>query len=219
MNNYFTRFYDLIDQNILDTLITVIGAGSIGSFVVLNLKMMGFTNVTVIDFDEVDDVNVGIQLFGPEHIGKPKVHALNEIIKYLTGGSINAVYDKYTGGKFDGVVITALDNMDTRKLVWKEHKMNMGTKFIIDPRMGAEDAQMYCMNPMNPKDFVYEKHLYSDEEANPAVCTAKAIVYTVSMVGGLVAQTVKQSLMKKNYLRNVQWCIRDGEFYGFKVND
>ena len=195
--------------------ITVIGAGAIGSFTVLALAKMGFEDITVIDFDKIEVENMNCQFYRFKDIGKFKVDALKELVNDFTGVNINVLADKYVGGKpFKGIVITAVDSMATRKLVWENHKeVAIGTKFIVDPRMGAEVAMLYTMNPMSVEDIAsYEKTLYTDENSFHERCTAKSTMYTACMLSGLVAKTVKDIVTDGPYPRTAIWSIKENDF-------
>lgn len=213
-HDHLTRQIELLPPNKTNVPITVIGAGAIGSFTVLSLAKMGFTDITVIDFDKIEVENMNCQFYRFKDIGSYKVQALKSLVEEFTGVKIEAITDKYTGGKpFKGIVISAVDSMEVRKLVWDNHKDKaLSTKFIIDPRMGAETAMLYTMNPMNGDDIKsYEKTLYTDENALHERCTAKATTYTALLLSGLVAKTVKDIVTDGPYPRTAVWSIKDND--------
>lgn len=214
---HLIRQWDLIPHEKLDTPITVIGAGAIGGLTVLTLAKMGFKNITAIDFDRVEIENVGVQFFRFSDIGKQKVVALQEIVKDFAGIQIKPRDEKYAGKEsFAGIVISAVDSMAVRKLIWDKHKGMPATKIVIDPRMGAETGLMYAMDPTSPKDIAsYEKTLYSDRAASHEPCTAKATYYTASMLSGLVAKTAKDVAAKQEYTRTATWSIKSSQFTGW----
>ena len=209
---------DIIPLGILGEKITVIGAGAIGGWAVLALAKMGFSNITVYDFDKVDTVNLNSQFYRVKDVGQPKVTALANLVMDFTGVQIVARNEKYTGGTFPGTVIAAVDSMAVRKLIWQEHAGKSPlTRMIIDPRMGAEQALLYAMNPNIEKDREdYAKTLYSDTEAVQERCTAKATIYTANLLSGLVVKCVKDILTKPDYLRCAQWDIAANDLFCFK---
>lgn len=214
-HEHLTRQWELLPPDKTDIPVTVIGAGAIGSFTVLALAKMGFTDIKVFDFDKIEVENMNCQFYRFKDIGKFKVIALQELVEDFTGVKIEVVADRYTGGKpFKGIVITAVDSMSTRKLVWDSHKeIATSTKFIVDPRMGAEIAMLYTMNPMSPEDIVsYEKTLYTDENSHHERCTAKATMYTALLLSGQVCKTVKDLVMKEPFARTLTWSIKGNDF-------
>lgn len=214
-DEHITRQYDLVPPHILETPVTIIGAGSIGSFTALALAKMGWRRLTVIDFDKVDIVNMSCQMHRHGDIGKPKASALADIIHEFTGGltTVKAVNEKWNGEAFPGIVISAVDSLEVRSKIWNAHLDSYQTKFIIDARMGAEVASLYVMNPQDVNDRkTYPKSLTSDERAVQAPCTAKSTTYTAILIGGLIAQATKECLLVPNYLKSVDWNIKEHRF-------
>lgn len=212
-NEHLIRQMDILHPSKTDVPITVIGAGAIGSFTVLALAKMGFSDITVYDFDRIEIENMNCQFYRFKDIGKFKTEALKELVNDFTGVEINAKVEPYERGTFKGIVIAAVDSMKVRKLIWDNHKkIAIGTKFIIDPRMGAETALMYTMCPVNNEDIIsYEKSLYSDDDAAHERCTAKATMYTACMLSGLVAKAVKDIVTEGPYPRTTTWSIKDND--------
>lgn len=210
-NQHLTRQWDIIPQDVLGEPITIIGAGAIGGATALTLAKMGFQDITVLDFDKIEVENINCQFYRFSDIGKYKVEALREIVKDFTGVEIETSTEPYESGQLKGIVISAVDNMQVRRLVWENHRQfAMGTRLIIDPRMGAEDAMIFAMNPVNPQDInSYNKTLYSDEEAVQERCTAKATMYTAMLISGHVAKVVKDFLCSDRYPRSTLWSIKD----------
>ena len=192
----YHRQLDLLDPKLMDVPVTVIGAGATGSFTALSLAKMGVRNLTVYDFDTVEEHNLPNQFYRQCDLGKPKALALQEIIGEFEGIQIKARNEKYRGQRMEGVVITCVDSMDTRLQIWKFVKGNPNVPLYIDSRMGAEVMRIYSVRPM---DFYqcreYEKSLYPSSEALQERCTAKTIMYTVLSIASLLANQVKKFLV------------------------
>lgn len=215
---HLTRQMDIIPVSVLGEPITIIGAGAIGSFTTLALAKMGFNNLVVYDHDTIEIENMNCQFYRLKDIGKPKVVALKELVKEFTDIEIDARNERYESGNFPGIVITAVDSMKVRKLVWDHHReIAIATRLFIDPRMGAESALVYAMNPMSQKDIAsYEKTLYTDENSVQERCTAKATMYTAAMLSGYVAKIVKDFLTESvKYARVTQWNIGENAYQSF----
>ena len=212
--DHLMRQLDIIPIEKLNEPITVIGAGAIGSFVVLSLAKMGFEDITVYDFDKVSVENMNCQWFRFEDIGKSKVMALGQLIKAFTKTEINARDEKFLSTpdqikSLGKIVITAVDSMAVRKELWACCKDNGKVFWYIDPRMAAEYALCFVMDPNNTQDIgSYEKTLYTDEKAVEERCTAKATMYTATMIAGYVAKMVKDIVTKNTeYARVTHWDI------------
>lgn len=210
-NDHLMRQLDIIPTDVLNEPITIIGAGAVGSFTALSLAKMGFTDITVYDFDMIEIENMNCQFYRMNDIGTPKVQALGNLIQDFTGEKIDIKNEKYVGGSFPGIVISAVDNMKVRRLIWDSHKsIAFMTKLIIDPRMAAEQGLIFAMNPMDQKDIkAYELSLYTDEKALQERCTAKSTMYTSLFLAGQVCKIVKDFTTSngKKYTRITTWNI------------
>lgn len=218
-HQHLTRQADLIPIDRLNVPITIIGAGAVGSWTTLALAKMGFTQLTVFDHDKIDIENMNCQFYPMSAIGKSKAVVLANMVQDFTGVRINHVPGKYEKGTFPGFVISAVDSMEVRKLIWEEHKdVAPHTRAILDPRMGAESALLYVMNPMSERDQEsYERSLYTDSAAVQEKCTAKATIYTANMLSGLVCKAVKDLITRPDYLRTAQWNIAENAFEGYRA--
>lgn len=217
-NEHLTRQADLIPEQALGEQITIIGAGAIGSWVTLALAKMGFENLTVYDHDTIEIENMNSQFYPMRCIGESKVQALCKLVHDFTHVKVTGRPCKYEKGTFPSIVIAAVDSMAVRRTIWENHKGKaFGTRAIIDPRMGAENALLYVMNPMSDADAKsYAASLYSDKEATQERCTAKATIYTANMLSGLVCKAVKDLVTRPDYLRIAQWNIANDAFQGYR---
>jgi hypothetical protein len=210
---YLTRQSTLIPIDVLGMPINVIGCGAVGGWTTLALAKMGFLNLRIFDFDTVDEENMNSQFFRVKDIGKPKAEALASLIEDFTGVKIEYTSKRYEGGMLPGIVVAAVDSMEARKMIFESIKNSGATQLYIDPRMGAESALMYAMDPGSLKDRdTYLKTLYTDSDAVQEPCTAKSTVYCATMLSGLVARTVKGFCVDKVYPRTVQWDIKKNAF-------
>ncbi len=91
----YHRQLDILDPKLMSVPVVVIGAGATGSFAALSLAKMGVRNITVYDFDTVEEHNLPNQFYRQCDIGKPKVIALQEIIAQFEGIQITAKNEKY----------------------------------------------------------------------------------------------------------------------------
>jgi molybdopterin/thiamine biosynthesis adenylyltransferase len=213
---YITRHLDLINLDSLKTKIVIVGAGAIGSFTALSLAKMGFSDITVYDFDTVENENIGSQFFSIDSIGKPKVEALQTMIKAFTGIEIRAVNAKVEtmADKPAHIVIAAVDNMAVRRMIFE----TCNCRVLIDPRMGAEFATMSVVDFHGSKAQIdsYKKTLFSDSSAVQERCTAKTTIYTVLLIAGQVVKAVKDTLGNSEArVRTLDWNIGQNALLAF----
>ena len=105
--------------------VLVIGAGGLGSPILLYLTAAGIGTIGIVEFDEVDLSNLQRQiLYTTEDIGTPKldvaIHRLQMINPHTSlqpiSGSINRTNARQIIGQYD-IVIDGSDNFPTRYLV------------------------------------------------------------------------------------------------------
>jgi hypothetical protein len=198
----------------------VVGAGAIGGWSVQTLAKLGFNNITVYDFDCVEIENIGSQPYRFCDIGDKKVHALYDIVDQFADVKIEA-YDAMFDDKIDidkfAIVIMAVDNMKTRALAFDMYKRSF-VQYFIDVRMAAEFAVGYVLDKSMPSIATnYADTLYSDETAKKEPCTAKATVYTSTLIGGMVAKIVKDTVMKSpDAIRGFDWFIDTNHLMTYK---
>src|SRR5437868_6082421 len=106
--------------------VLICGAGAIGSNLAVNLARMGFSSLTVIDKDRVEEHNIGTQVYGVDDIGGRKAECLRNLIHREVGEEIVAVAQELTEKNAAkllrnyGLIIDAFDNSISRKLVYEE---------------------------------------------------------------------------------------------------
>lgn len=202
-----TRQLDFIPMSSLNQQINIIGAGAIGSWVTLSLAKMGFVDITVWDFDEVSIENMNCQFYPMNMIGRPKVDALADMVSLFTGVNIQK-RGRYNGEPLHGIVVSALDNMKTRRQIFDSRVAN--TTWIIDPRMSLEAASIFNCNCRDSNIIaMYSQTFYSDSEAVQERCTAKSTIYTANLIAGLVCKSIKDIVTSTtdDLVRNAEWHI------------
>ncbi|OQX52708.1 MAG: hypothetical protein B5M48_04765 [Candidatus Omnitrophica bacterium 4484_213] len=200
----FWRQMDLVSTDDLKTPIVIIGAGGIGSPTCLALAKMGCQRISIFDPDTIENHNLPNQIYRLGDLGKSKVSALKEIIKDFSGLEIEIKEEKYTSQQISGIVICAVDTMEVRQAIWKGVKWNPRIPLYIDARMGAEICRIYSIKPVDPDDVeIYEATLYSDDEAINLPCTARAIIYNVFTIAGLICSQVKKFVRSEKFPKEI----------------
>lgn len=214
--DHLTRQRDLIPEKVLTVPVTIIGAGATGSWSALLLTKMGMSNINIFDFDDVEVENMNAQFYKIDDISSSKVSSLKSNIQNFTGTEINAVNEKFENfPPKTKIVISAVDNMASRVMIWEKCK-EAKIPFFIDPRMAIETCLIYAMKPTNRKDIEsYQKTLYSDEDAVQERCTAKSTVYTANLIAGQVCKIVKDYITDKPYTRVLNWDIASNTMQAF----
>lgn len=214
-NQYLTRQSDLINQDLLAKKIGVVGAGAIGSFTCLSLAKMGCDMLTVWDDDKVTAANMNCQFYRINDIGCDKVTALNSLVHDFTGIEITPIKQRVIASHaMDSyLVISAVDSMQARMDIFKACQAGL-TRYLIDPRMSAEYAQLHVVDLSSAEDIEhYKGTLYSDAEAVQERCTAKSTIYTANLLSGYVVKVVKSVLCNTPYPVEIQWSIKNDDLH------
>lgn len=225
MNNgrVFLRQLDIVKPSELEFPITIIGAGGIGSWTALTLTKMGCTNLCVVDFDKVEAKNVPSQLYTLKQIGKPKVVALAEIIKDLTGVSLYTYEGTFQDKlkkipALPQVIIVSVDSIAERQKIWeaisKEWEKDPKMQCYIDARMGGELLRILVVNPHDKESVeYYNKKLFAKKKHHEEPCTAKAIAYNTMVAAGLLGSIVKGYAKKQETRYDFYFDIVNKETY------
>ncbi len=99
----------------------IVGCGALGNELVKNLAWLGFGEITIVDYDDVEFSNVSRGLFEKEDIGKNKAQVLAEKISknspYVRIAAIAKRVEECDPSQLKcHIMLSALDNMPTR--VW-----------------------------------------------------------------------------------------------------
>ncbi|MBM4090182.1 MAG: ThiF family adenylyltransferase [Planctomycetes bacterium] len=106
-----------------EPLVTICGAGALGSHLADNLARQGFQRFRVIDHDRVEEHNVNTQLYGVSDVGARKVEVLRNRLFRAVEVEIDVV-DKELNErnvrsvlKNSDIIIDTFDNSNSRRLV------------------------------------------------------------------------------------------------------
>lgn len=176
--------------------ILIVGAGGIGSYTAECLAKLWLSNITVVDFDEVENHNIASQNYWPSQKWMLKVEALRDNILFKTWVEINVINGKYTPAMAEDIdiVIMAVDNMDVRKEIVDTAKPRLA---IIDGRMWGRVFYIYTFNPEYQLDR-YMSTWFPASEADPEVCTNKAVSFNTYAIAWVVGATVVDVLTEKD---------------------
>lgn len=178
------RHAELFDPHTFNTPVTIIGAGATGSWLALALAKLGIDNISIWDFDIVEEHNVPNQAFGIGDIGRAKVASLADIIEENTGTELLSIYNKeFKDQRLQGIVFLMVDSMKARKEIWDNSiKMKSAVKLLVEPRMGLNEGRIYNVNPMDLNQIKrYEECWYSDDEAEVSACGTSQTVITTAL--------------------------------------
>lgn len=164
-----TKHEDFFNPTKINETIHIIGCGAIGSTVAEMLVRLGFTDLTLYDFDLVTSHNLANQMFRDKDIEKPKIDALKEILLDINPNLNLTTYNKgYIAQSLDGYVILAVDDIKLRNKIATEQKFNNNIKAVLDFRMGLSTGQHYLVNwsDTTAKENFIKSTEFTSEEAS-----------------------------------------------------
>ena len=190
--------YSRQEKNVmLDTFknepISIIGVGAVGREIALKLTQMGAENLTLVDFDKVEEPNICTQGYTEDVIGQLKVDATRDACLRINSKANISAVNKYfkEDDELSDIVFCCVDKMSGRDTIWKIAKPTV--KLFIDTRMAAEVCRVITIFN-NIDKLYYPTTLFSDEDGYQAGCTTQATCFCASIVAGIaVANFAKWS--------------------------
>lgn len=142
------KSYEFFKPEMCQERIHIIGCGAIGSTLAENLARFGLGgNITLYDFDHVEEHNIANQMFSVKDIGKLKVDAVAEMIKSIdpdASEGLRVISKGYVGQMLSGYVFLCVDNIDLRREIAESFVGNPNVRAFFDFRMRLTDAQHFA---------------------------------------------------------------------------
>ncbi len=169
----------------------VIGVGSVGRQVALQLAALGVPAMTLYDHDHVSIENLACQGFWETDIGDPKVHAVANVAhQQFPLMELHAIPERFRRSHGRGfrrdheiAVFACVDAIDTRRLIWDA--VQDRTRFFTDGRLAAEVIRVLASAAPH-REFDYAGTLFRAGEAYAGSCTARTTIYAASIAAGLM---------------------------------
>lgn len=195
-----SRHKDVIDTSKIKTPIHIIGAGATGSRLFASLVELGFTDISIYDFDEVENHNLANQLFLYEDIGKLKVEALRDWARAKLGHELeglNFIDAALPDSNYPlaGTVFLLTDTMTSRREIYDAClKDNFEVYRVIETRMASSYGNIYMFNPHVDGDKWLET-LIDDDDAETSACgTSISVGSTASIIANMAVWQFKLAL-------------------------
>jgi len=203
----FVRQLGLLDpRQIGNRSVTLVGVGATGSHAAWYIAHLGWGNTAqnagimkVFDHDVVENHNLANQIYEPEHIGIPKVEALQKMIRRKFGFDIVAKQQLVTDQRNEvsaNYIFLLTDSMASRLEIFEKClRLSFKTDLVIETRMGLRDGRVYAFNPNDPTHVdEWKKTLYRDEDVPVAsACRAsESIISTVTYLASMAVSRLVQ---------------------------
>lgn len=179
----------------------VVGVGAVGRQVALQLASMGIPELTLVDHDVVDVVNLAPQGYAPGELGLHKVQATGEGCQRLNPELMVRTYpERFRRSLLRSlsvetqtslVMFCCVDSIATRGVVWQTVKS--AAAFFADARMSGEVVRVLASGDPSHEQH-YPTTLFAAEEAYVGSCTARSTIYCASIAAGLMLQQLTRWL-------------------------
>lgn len=187
------------------TKVCVIGCGGLGGYIIEMLSRIGIGEISIVDGDTFCENNLNRQLISKEkNIGESKALEAKKRVEEINSNiKINALVEYINEENIDkilkgqDIVIDALDNIETRKLLGNSAKKNK-VPYIYGAIAGWYGQVSTIFPEDNTLDYIYKNKIIRGKEkelGNPS--------FTPGVIASMqVSEAIKVILNKKNYLRN-----------------
>ncbi len=205
-------------EKLKSALVTIVGAGGLGSVVAPLLAKAGVGKLRLVDDDVVEEVNMSAQLFHwDKDIGKPKIVSLKEKIEQMNPYvSVELVEERLTrenaervlGGST--VIVDATDNLDARGII-NEFAVKLRIPFVHG---GVRDfnGQVTTVIP-GEGPCLYE--IFGELKGGPRGCPV--VNATVSIIASIQALEVIKIITGIGKPLVGKLLIIDGRFGDFDI--
>lgn len=189
---------------LLRSSVLVIGAGGLGSPLLLHLAAAGVGRIGIVDFDVVDETNLHRQvIYGEADVGRPKVEAAAERLRALRADlavetfrlRIDAKTARELVPRFD-IVADGSDNLETRLLV-HEACLEAG-RVLVSAAVQGMDGQLTVFRAHEGPPHPCLRCLHPDDPAEgvlPTCAQGGVLGPAAAVVGALQAVEVIKELV------------------------
>jgi hypothetical protein len=179
----------IIDPTLVQS-VTIIGVGSVGSWVASLLADSGVVDITVFDDDRVESHNCPMSAYGRYDTGLLKVDALSARIMRDVGIELHTHSVRYETQKLSGTVIACVDSMQARSHIFGNIEGNVRVALFCDTRTHGPYVECSIVDPQSRIECEeYRKSLYSDTDALRQSCGYHGVGYaTVAIASAVVSQ-------------------------------
>ena len=194
---FYVRHQGIISQADL-TPVTVIGCGTSGTCLGLQLAKLGVPRLVLYDGDSVESHNLSNQIFPRIAVGQKKARVLADIIDWFspTKLEVEVHEEEYRGQQIDtNIVFSCVDSFEARKRIFK-NIVRQNVDWFIDTRMGGEYSEVWTIRVGNRKERAkYVESLSEDPLELP--CTARSVIYNGFGLASLASSIFVKILNKE----------------------
>jgi len=198
------RLEDFGEQSqkiLLGSSVLIIGAGGLGSIASLYLTTSGIGQITIVDFDTIDESNLPRQiLFKADDLGQNKALITKQrLMEYNSDAIINSIDQKLSEDEMNklisqvDIVIDATDNLESRLMINKIC-YHVKKPLIVGAAIRYEGYVLKLVNTTDNNSCL--NCVYSSSDENLEDCEGNGIMSPVAgIIGSMMANECIKTLI------------------------
>ena len=201
-----------IDEQLklLESRVSVIGAGGLGGQAIILLARLGIGNLVVVDYDEFDESNLNRQaLCTVDVIGKSKAETAKETIAKINPAvNVTAFHSRLCNSNAEiilsesDVIVDALDNISDR-LSLDNWAKKLGIPLVHGAVAGFEGQVMTIFPGDRGMENVYGKNRNATQEKSPVSILGVPSVTPAIIASYQIIEVVKILLNREDMFRDM----------------
>jgi len=202
----------------------LVGGGGIGAMTALVLSKMGVVQLTVWDGDTVSETNIATQWHRVSDVGKEKVfslaRSLEEFSDELLFEPMPEWVTEQTVFPYFDLLISAVDSITARKLVWDAIYRGEKPAWYLDQRMSARQYQHFlvCMaDKQAVQNYANLLESISEDDVETEPCTEKATFFCSATAAGHAGNVLCNILRNETHSHRLVHFIPQSQIMTFKL--
>lgn len=214
MSEKYSRQSKIVPQEAIEQQnVAIIGVGAVGKEVLRTLVCNGVRNITIFDFDTVEEHNCVTQGFYESDIGRPKVEAAaEEACKLNRDCTIVAVNDRWRPNdtKFTAAFF-CVDSLSMREKLC--NYFSKCVSFCADSRIGGEQIRLLTISDEKSKEH-YLTTITDDGTAYADGCHIPMIKHSASTAAAMCVQQFMRHISGKDLAScDRMFALASGDLY------
>ncbi len=192
----FLRHSAWVGPEDFDSPINIVGCGAVGSHVAVAIAKMGAHKFQLWDADVVENHNLSNQAYDMEHVGMPKVLALEQVLKRFNPHITVTTHERFFYTKddadlLDGPLVIATDNMSSRMDLVDAFNLNLDVSGVFEIRLGFDYGECHVIDNLDFEAVkVWKNTLKPDSEVPDGPCNQRICTTLVQLTSAYLAHQI-----------------------------